>query len=152
MDVVEKEETELSKHNYSQYSSKKKNSDIDVKIVSSTELPKFKIADYTYGHPDPVGEPGHMGEPGLEVKMELELVNETANTTILPKTVNGVVVDCVKLNIRTEPDIHADVACVLDVMSELKIDVSKSNNEWFKVSTATGVEGYCMRKFVDAHL
>ena len=146
MDVVEKEETKLSNHNYSQYSSKKTK---DSNVASGK--PAVPHTSMT-----PV-------KPAPEVKMEpvitepvkpteVNLVQETVNTVTLPKTVEGVVVDCVKLNIRTEPDIHADVACVLDVMSELKIDVSKSNNEWFKVSTATGVEGYCMRKFVDAHL
>lgn len=144
--VVEKEETKLSKHNYSQYSSKKTK---DSNATSSKPaMPPKSVA--------------HV-KPAPEVKMEsaipesikpgkLTLSQETVETAALPKIVEGVVVDCVKLNIRTEPDIHADVACVLDVMSELKIDVSKSNSEWFKVSTATGVEGYCMRKFVDAHL
>lgn len=144
--VVEKEELKLSNHNYSQYSNKK-NKDSNA-ASSKPVMPRMPV--------EPV-------KPAPEVKMEpvitepvkptaIDLVQETVDTVTLPKTVEGVVVDCVKLNIRTEPDIHADVACVLDVMSELKIDVSKSNNEWFKVSTATGVEGYCMRKFVDAHL
>lgn len=145
-DVVEKEEMKLSNHNYSQYSNKK-NKDSNT-AGSKPVMPRM---------------PAPPVKPAPEVKMEpvitepvmptaIDLVQETVNTVTLPKTVEGVVVDCVKLNIRIEPDIHADVACVLDVMSELKIDVSKSNNEWFKVSTATGVEGYCMRKFVDAHL
>lgn len=87
-----------------------------------------------------------------EVKMESELVKETVDTVPLHKNVNGVVVNCSKLNIREEPNVESDVVCVLDVKSEIVIDVTKSDNEWFKVHTATGVEGYCMRKFVDAHL
>lgn len=87
-----------------------------------------------------------------EVKMEPELVKETVDTITLPKNVNGVVVNCSKLNVREEPSIESAVICVLDVMSEIEIDVTKSDNEWVKVHTVTGVEGYCMRKFVDAHL
>ena len=141
MDVVEKEETKLSKHNYSQYSSKKTKD-------SNTAMPRKPVAPVQ--HASEVKMESAIVEPIKHT--EPHLVQETVETVALPKTVDGVVVDCVKLNIRTEPDIHAHVACVLDVMSELKIDVSKSNNEWFKVSTATGIEGYCMRKFVDAHL
>lgn len=123
----------MSKHNYSQYANKKTNKP----VAPVKPAPAVKM------------EPT-IAEPTESI--EIDLVQETVETVTLPKTVEGVVVDCVKLNVRTEPDINADVVSVLDVMSELKIDVSKSNDEWFKVSTATGVEGYCMRKFVDAHL
>ncbi len=123
----------MSKHNYSQYSDKKKTNNMQSKpnkAVTST-IPKSSSP---------------------EVKMEVELIQETVNTVTLPKTVAGVVVNCAKLNVREEPSADADVVCVLDVMSEIKVDVTKSDGEWLKVHTATGVEGYCMRKFVDAHL
>lgn len=115
-----------SKHNYSQYS-KKTNEPNPIKPASA-----------------PVTSP--------KVKMEPKIVEETVETVAMPKVVSGVVVNCAKLNVREEPSVDADVVCVLDVMSEVKIDVEKSDNEWLKISTANGVEGYCMRKFVDAHL
>lgn len=118
-----------SKHNYTQYSKK-------------TSDPKPMM-------PEPEVAPVNTSP---EVKIEVELVQETVDTVSLPKTVTGVVVNCAKLNVREEPDAHADVICVLDVMSEIMIDVNKSDNEWLKVHTAAGVEGYCMRKFVDARL
>ncbi len=131
----------MSKHNYSQYSNKKK-PDNAVRAVVNTEkdteiksLNKVASANTT-----------------TEVKMEAELVKETVNTVTLPKTVEGVVVNCAKLNVRAEPNVEGEVVCVLDVMSEIKIDTTKSDNEWFKVHTATGIDGYCMRKFVDARL
>ncbi len=118
-----------SKHNYSQYS--KKTSD-PKPINTTTRTMPICLSS--------------------EVKMEPELVNESVDTVTLPKTVTGVVVDCAKLNIREEPSVDAAVVCVLDVMSEIEIDAAKSDHEWFKVRTATGIEGYCMRKFVDAYL
>lgn len=126
----------MSKHNYSQYSDKKKasNQPKPIKAAEPVEMPVTRIPLIP------------------EVKMEVEPIQETVDTVVLPKTVNGVVVNCAKLNIREEPDTHADVVCVLDVMSEVMIEVNKSDNEWLKVHTAAGVEGYCMRKFVDAHL
>lgn len=141
----------MSKHNYSQYANKKTNKPAapvkpvpEVKmVVEPAETTRVREAIETT----------RVREITEPIKpIEINLVQETVETVTLPKTVEGVVVDCVKLNVRTEPDINADVVSVLDVMSELKIDASKSNDEWFKVSTATGVEGYCMRKFVDAHL
>lgn len=117
----------MSKHNYSQYSNKK-NRDYDAKAVS----PKVKM------------------ESSPEVKPVL--VTETVSTVALPKTVEGVVVNCAKLNVREEPNTEAEVVCVLDVTSEIEIDINASTNSWFKICTATGVEGYCMRKYVDAHL
>lgn len=123
-----------SKHNYSQYSKKTS----DHKPVNSIESsPEVKMEV----------------EPSKTSALPVyELVNETVDTVTMPKTVSGVVVNCAKLNVREEPSANAEVVCVLDVMSEIKIDASKSDNEWFKICTATGVEGYCMRKFVDARL
>jgi SH3-like domain-containing protein len=83
---------------------------------------------------------------------EVKMVVETVDTATLPKTVKGVVAHCTKLNVRSEPSITAEVVCVLDARSEVKIDVSKSTSEWLSVCTASGAEGYCMREFVDARL
>jgi hypothetical protein len=104
-----------------------------------------------YGHDDPVGEPGANGPVGI-VTPKPELVNETVETKPLPATVKGVVYGCSKLNVRAEASLFADIVCVMDVKSEVMIDVNKSDNEWFYVCTASGIEGYCLRKFVEAHL
>ena len=125
------------KHNYTQYSNKPKPDTTEVKME--------------YGHPDPVGEPGVPGPVGI-VTPEPELVNETVETKSLPDTVNGVVAGCSKLNVRAETNLFANIVCVLDVNSEVMIDVNKSNDDWFCVCTASGIEGYCLRKFVEAHL
>ena len=130
----------MSKHNYSQYSNKKKNNAVATEVTAKTDsmtVPSFEpaiVSSAIYSTP------------------EVKMVVETVDTVPLPKTVEGVVANCAKLNVRAEPDAYADVVYVLDVMSEIAIDVSKSTNEWFKVCTASGVEGYCMRKFVDARL
>ena len=128
----------MSRHNYSQYSNNRK---------------KQNPKPYERSH-----------ETAHEVKMELDepvvlmgpievaSIEETVDTVALPETVEGVVVNCSKLNVRAQPSINAEIVCVLDAMSEIEIDVAKSTAEWFHVCTATGVEGYCMRKFVDAHL
>ena len=118
----------MSKHNYTQYSNAKKyddkpNTEENIKPV------------------EPV-------EPAVEVKM----VEETINTVTIPKTINGVVANCTKLNIRKDPSVHAEILGVVNVDSEMKIDMDKSNDKWFYVSTAVGIDGYCMRDFVNAKL
>lgn len=135
-DKYRRGETKLSKHNYSQYSDKKK-------PIDQTK----PIKAY-----DPVDVPVTKTPLVSEFKMEVKPVQETVKTTTLHSDVSGVVVNCAKLNVRSEPSVTSEVVCVLDVMSEIKIDAAKSDNQWLKVYTATGIEGYCMRKFVDAHL
>lgn len=127
-----------NKHNYTQYSDKNRNN-----VDNQKPKHNFTVAE---SHPDPIGEPGTMGVPGIE------LVHETVDTKPVPTTVAGMVVGCARLNVRAEASLFADVVCVLNAQSEIEIDVNKSDKDWFYVCTATGIEGYCMRKFVEAHL
>lgn len=57
-------------------------------------------------------------------------------------------VKATRLNIRKEPNIDSGIVCVVGVHSELMIEKESSTKEWFKVCTASGCEGYCMKKFV----
>lgn len=60
----------------------------------------------------------------------------------------GVVTNCVRLNIREEPDISAPIITEVNALSELMVDIGKSDEEWYSVCTEAGIEGFCMRKFV----
>lgn len=122
------------KHNYSQYSNKPKN-EIKPAITEEDLNPIAAVVE----------------EPKPQVVLP-PLVNETVETKTLPETVTGMVVGCAKLNVRSDASLFADVVCTLDVMSEMMIDVDKSTKDWFFVCTATGIEGYCLRKYVEAHL
>lgn len=138
----------MSKHNYSQYSNKKKRD-------GNEKTNPFANVNKTAANVEP-----------LTVKMAVErseTAHASAESTVepvvlmgpietIPETVTGIVANCAKLNVRSEPDITSDIVCVLDVTSEIEINVNESNGEWFKICTATGVEGYCMRKFVEAQL
>lgn len=76
---------------------------------------------------------------------------ETIEPKIEPKKVEpiiGIVGGCKKLNIRAEPCGDADVISVIDVDKEVIIDLEKSTEDWYGVCTASGVEGYCMKKFI----
>lgn len=64
------------------------------------------------------------------------------------RNVIGVVTDCLKLNIREKPSKDSRVVTVVTCLDELEIDMGDSNDDWYAVCTATGIEGFCMKKFV----
>lgn len=60
----------------------------------------------------------------------------------------GIVTDCIKLNIREKPSKDSSVVAVVNCLDELRINNEDSTSDWYAVCTATGIDGYCMRKFV----
>jgi hypothetical protein len=60
----------------------------------------------------------------------------------------GFVTNCKKLNIREEPKIDSAIVCEVDYQTELMIDENESTEEFYKVFTAAGIEGFCMKKFI----
>ena len=60
----------------------------------------------------------------------------------------SIVTNCVRLNVRETPIITAKILSEVDVNSKLMIDKTESTEEWFKVYTETGIEGFCMKKFI----
>ena len=113
----------MSKHNYTQYSKKNEN-------VEET-IDEIKMA-----------------EPEI-------VISEPANVESVPEpdeTVTGTVFNCAKLNVRATPDLSAEIVCVLDGGSSVVIDLAKSYNEWYHVTTAVGIDGYTMQKYVNVSL
>lgn len=129
----------MGRHNYSQYSNNKKNADVDTETVLEPAVTEAEL--------NPI-KPVEVIEPEV---VETPVVAKEP-VAPQPETAKGVVVDCVKLNVRANPSASAYVVCMLDVASEIEINISKSTDEWFNVCTAAGIEGYCMRKFVNASL
>ena len=124
----------MSKHNYTQYSNANK----------YDNKPKTEeVAE----HDNPIEHADFVEEVNA-----VKMVEETVKTVPIPKIISGVVANCTKLNIRKDPSIHAEILGVIDVDSEMKIDMDKSDDKWFYVSTAVGIDGYCMRDFVNAKL
>lgn len=80
-------------------------------------------------------------ENSTEVKTE-PIVEEKVAVYI------GKIRDCDKLNVREESNINSKVLCKLDKTSEVEIDKTKSTREFYKISTSSGVSGYCMKKYM----
>ena len=88
-----------------------------------------------------------------EVEEEIAEVNESEEVTKesakeADSTVVGYVSGCLKLNIREEGYPGANVVCVVPEKTALLIEVAESNDEWYKVYTETGMEGFCMKQYV----
>lgn len=64
----------------------------------------------------------------------------------------GVVTECAKLNVRKEPSTEADVVTTLLLGTEVMVDIFESTDEFYKVTTEAGVEGYCMKKFINVNV
>lgn len=69
-------------------------------------------------------------------------------TQIEVETVVGTVVDCEKLNVRVAPNADATAVTTIAKSTVVVIDEACSTEDWFKVYTEAGVDGYCMKKFI----
>lgn len=61
----------------------------------------------------------------------------------------GMVANCEKLRLRSAPNTGDNVIAELNCGTVLSIDEENSTGGFYKVRTNTGVEGYCMKPFVD---
>lgn len=76
--------------------------------------------------------------------VEDEVVDVEEETVVAPTI--GIVHNCTRLNIRKRDDVESDVLCVVKEGEELQIIAD--GGEWLSVCTASGIEGFCMAKFV----
>ena len=83
-------------------------------------------------------------DPVLEPNSKFENIEQNSVTF-------GRVINCSKLNVRQYPTLHADVLCCLDENTEIEIDEDKSTSEFYAICTPTGLEGFCLKKFVEIH-
>ena len=93
-------------------------------------------------------------EPAVEKKvaetLTPEVIEEAVEKVLEPvqKPTVGVVTDCARLNVRKEPHADAEVAFVIDASTELMVYVEESTEDFYKICTAAGTEGYCMKRYI----
>lgn len=85
--------------------------------------------------------------PVIEPVVEEPVV--APETPAEPDPVYGVVSECPKLRVRKEPNTDAEVLCELPLATEVLVDESNSTEDFYKIVTGAGVEGYCMKKFIN---
>lgn len=58
------------------------------------------------------------------------------------------VTNCLRLHIHSEPNLESEIVCKVRYLTELEIDLAGSTEDFYKVYTATGAEGYCQKGYV----
>ena len=76
----------------------------------------------------------------------IEAAEPAIETTPAPKI--GRVFGCTSLNVRKAPKTKAMVICTINCHAEVEIDELESTDDFYKICTASGIEGYCMKKFI----
>lgn len=112
-------------NNYSKFSKNEK--DIDEKVEEIKKELKEKVED-------------------VEEKVE-EVKEKVVEAVIEAK--KGVVANCENLNVRSEPKADADVVAIVSCDSEVSVDMKDSTSDFYAVCTAAGIEGYCMKQFIN---
>lgn len=85
-------------------------------------------------------------EPEELTEEPKEEPNEENNQELVVK--GGTVINCGSLNVREKPEADAVVLGVINAGSFVAIDKEESTAEWFKITAESGLEGYCVRKFI----
>ena len=78
---------------------------------------------------------------------ETPIETEPVEQPIEPEPVEGVV-DCAKLNVRSDATVDSEPVGIIDKDAKVFVYEDESTEEFYKVCTATGLEGYCMKKFI----
>lgn len=94
-------------------------------------------------------------KPNKNSRQNCKPVEEVGNVApveehVEPKFVEGVVTNCIALNIRKNPSMDADVIHVADAGCRITIDLEHSVDDWYRVVKIFDEEvyGFCMIKFV----
>lgn len=82
------------------------------------------------------------------VVTQVEETEENDEEDPFPGLLSGSITDCDKLYVRSEASKGSEPVGVVTTEDSLVIDESKSTEEFYKVSTSNGLDGYCVKKFV----
>lgn len=79
-----------------------------------------------------------------------EITNPDVKEDVIEQYTIGYVYDCEKLNVREQESLNANVLLTIDKDSKIKVDLNSVNteSEFYKVVTPSGVEGYCLKKYI----
>lgn len=60
----------------------------------------------------------------------------------------GVVVNCLRLVLRDAPSLNANPIRALTCLTEVEVDIGKSDESFFCVIDSLGREGFCLRRYI----
>lgn len=78
----------------------------------------------------------------IKIDENIEKIEAFTSETI------GVVTDCLKLNVREKPDKNSEVFAIVNCLDKLNVYLDASTDDWYAVRTASGIEGFSMKKYI----
>lgn len=81
-------------------------------------------------------------------KMSNKEVPETVIEETVVPAVEGVVSNCAELYVRSAPSIDSEPLGTIKQGARVMIYELESTDEFYSVCTETGLEGFCMKKFI----
>ena len=91
-------------------------------------------------------------EAGIVEEAAAEPVDQTVEEAPKKESKVGIVANCEKLNLRRSPLKDSDGANIITELLPgvaVVIDEDESTPNFYKVITESGLEGYCMRQFIE---
>lgn len=96
----------------------------------------------------------NVDSPSVEETVETPVTEEIKETTVETTSeteskivIVGTVKDCARLRVRKSPRIIGSTICEIPAGSKVVIE-DDSDDIFYKVVTQTGIEGYCMKRFI----
>lgn len=140
------------KKDYTKFSEPSKETENNIVTEENKVIEENKVTeeDDTEIYVEPVVDDESIDTPTEEVENIEESVDieEHVKDTLKLKIVEGVLKNCVRLNMRKEPSKESEIVCVIDETVEFTVDLTHSTDDFYKVYT-NDHDGYCMKQFID---
>ena len=91
-------------------------------------------------------------EPVIPMNMRVSVPEseetQVVNDVVKSEHITGIVDNCIRLNVREKPSIDAEILTALEAGSEVRLMKDEIENGFYKICTASGLDGYCMREYI----
>lgn len=57
-------------------------------------------------------------------------------------------IDSSEINVYSEPDSNSEIVCKIGKSTEVMVDVTNSTENFYKIYTVFGAEGFCHKAFI----
>ena len=127
-------------HNYTNYSNKNiaNNQEaadaVEEKVVNEEQAVEEKVVNEEQAVEEQVSNESQQNISDPESDMDAVTNDETSNLI-------GYVTECIKLNVREAASKDSNILCEILLNSKVIVDKENSTEDFYKVTTETGVEG-----------
>ena len=135
-------------HNYTNYSNKNITSNqeaadaVEEKVANEEQAVEEKVANEEQAVEEKIVNEFQQNISDPESDIDVAANDKTSELI-------GYVTDCVKLNVREAASKDSSVLCEIILNSKVIVDEENSTDDFYKVTTETGVEGYCMKQYIN---